>query len=186
MSDINIRRAVLADRPIICGRQCVLHLESSVRNETELHNQIKDLPTDFPALFSDELFSAETTRYWVAEAITGTGSGTGPTIVGSIGLLDQTDEDANPVTHLNSFSVEHSYRGKGLGRRLLHTALLDCVQRGVTRVQLLTLGDVLEPAVRLYASAGFVVVREHNLSTYRGLDMAMDEVALLLFRSRHG
>mmetsp|Transcript_9840 Transcript_9840/g.9942 ORF Transcript_9840/g.9942 Transcript_9840/m.9942 type:complete len:207 (-) Transcript_9840:103-723(-) len=176
---ISIRRARLTDRHIICGRHCAIHLETSVRNEKELHIQLEDLRTDFPALFSDEIFSAETTRYWVAECHFN--------IVGCIGVMDRvSDTSPEPFTYINSFSVESDFRKLGIGRQLLSTVLMDTFERGIHTVKLLTLKDVMEPAIQLYRSVGFQIEREDKSGyPYNLIDMILDETALKEYYEKH-
>jgi len=40
MESVQIRRAVLSDRQEICGRHCAIHLQTTVRNEQELLDQV--------------------------------------------------------------------------------------------------------------------------------------------------
>jgi ribosomal protein S18 acetylase RimI-like enzyme len=127
-----------------------------VRNEKELHEQIADLPTDFPALFSDEVFARA--RFWVAV--------TGDDIIGSVGFLDDVDESEGGVVELNSFSVSAAYRGMGVGSSLLKISLKSEFERGVLTVKLLTLGVLMENAIRLYISCGFQIVSESMGNNY--------------------
>jgi len=81
---------------------------------------------------------------WVAE------EGTKP--VGSIAIV-KTEES---VAQLRWFLVESEARGRGLGKKLLHEAVLFCRQKNYRKIILRTLSN-LYSARRLYEHAGFKV-----------------------------
>jgi GNAT superfamily N-acetyltransferase len=63
--------------------------------------------------------------------------------------------------HLRWFIVSDAWRGKGAGRRLIHTALSFCRNRGYAQVHLWTF-EGLNAARHLYEQAGFKLVEEHR------------------------
>ncbi|HEU4423079.1 MAG TPA: GNAT family N-acetyltransferase [Pilimelia sp.] len=81
-------------------------------------------------------------RLWVAEA--------DGRLVGAVGITKASDEAAQ----LRWFLVDPAQRGRGLGRRLLDTALGYARSRGFRSVFLWTIAG-LAPAHRLYLQAGF-------------------------------
>lgn len=159
-----IRLALPHERSQICGLHCANHLAASVRSEEELRSQIDDLPTDFPALFSDEIFLRS--RCWVAVS-------SSAEIVGSLSYIGNSD-DGNSIVELSSFSVKASCRGQGIGTALLSISLPVEYERGVRSVKLLTLGVVMESAIRLYKTFGFEIVAEEFCRTYECKRMVLD------------
>ena len=81
-------------------------------------------------------------RVWIAE--------TDDRIVGSIGIVGRSDEEAQ----LRWFLVHSDCRGRGLGHSLLEEALQFCRDRGFESVFLWTVED-LKAAAHLYRSVGF-------------------------------
>jgi uncharacterized protein YhfF/GNAT superfamily N-acetyltransferase len=76
-------------------------------------------------------------------------------IHGSIAIDGQHDEGAE----LHWFIVDDALRGRGLGRRMLETAMGFCRRRGHRRVRLTTLAG-LDTARALYERLGFRLVAE--------------------------
>jgi GNAT superfamily N-acetyltransferase len=89
-------------------------------------------------------------RLWVAEE--------GDRTLGSIAVVDA---EAG-VGQLRWFLLAPEARGKGLGRRLLETALDYCRERGFRRVFLWSFAE-LDAALALYEQAGFVVTENKKL-----------------------
>jgi putative acetyltransferase len=81
-------------------------------------------------------------------------------IVGAYGLY-QID---NQVCELRKMYVYSAYRGKGLGKFLLDSALLQARQLGFKRIILET-ASVLKEAISLYKSYGFVEYEPEHLSS---------------------
>ena len=61
---------------------------------------------------------------------------------------------------------------------MLKTALMDCFERGIKTITLLTLRDVMESAIRLYLSVGFVIEKEYQGNEYTLVDMVLSEDSL--------
>lgn len=72
--------------------------------------------------------------------------------VGVIAVVKHDEKTAQ----LRWFLIEPDLRGKGLGRKLMKTALGFCREKGYEHVFLLTV-DVLETARRMYAKNGFIL-----------------------------
>ena len=104
-------------------------------------------------------------RFWVAER--------DGKLIGCVGLTGVSEERAR----LRLLYVEPEARGLGLGRRLVDACLAFARRAGYREVVLWTV-DVLEPARRIYAAAGFRKIGE----TVSELSPAMkDETWLLRF-----
>jgi GNAT superfamily N-acetyltransferase len=86
---------------------------------------------------------------WVAEA--------DGRLVGAIGITKANDEAAQ----LRWFLVDPSQRGRGLGRRLLDTALGYARSRGFRSVFLWTIAGLV-PAHHLYLQAGFTLTENRS------------------------
>lgn len=63
--------------------------------------------------------------------------------------------------HLRWFIVSDALHGRGIGHRLIHTALDFCRQRGYQRVYLWTF-EGLHAARHLYEQSGFQLVEQHR------------------------
>jgi GNAT superfamily N-acetyltransferase len=96
-------------------------------------------------------------RLWVAEAA--------GRLVGAIGITKANDE----ASQLRWFLVDPSQRGRGLGRRLLDTALSYARSRGFRSVFLWTIAG-LAPAHHLYLQAGFTL-NENRPGRQWGIDV---------------
>jgi GNAT superfamily N-acetyltransferase len=81
-------------------------------------------------------------RFWAAER--------GGELLGCVGLTGESEERAR----LRLLYVEPEARGLGLGRRLVDACVAFARRAGYREVVLWTV-DVLEPARRIYAAAGF-------------------------------
>lgn len=76
---------------------------------------------------------------------------------------------------LARMAVAPSHRGKGIGRRLALSALQLAKEQGARRVFLLS-NKGLTPAIRLYESLGFSVVREGPHPEYSRCDIVMEKL----------
>jgi GNAT superfamily N-acetyltransferase len=114
----------------------------------------------------------EAGRLWVAEA--------DGRLVGSIGITKATDGAAQ----LRWFLVDPSQRGRGLGRRLLDTALGYTRSRGFRAVFLWTIAG-LAPAHHLYRQVGFTLTASRPVRQW-GLDVVEQRFDLDLAGARRG
>jgi ribosomal protein S18 acetylase RimI-like enzyme len=105
-------------------------------------------------------------RLWVAE-----GDGH---VVGAVGLTGISPQ----VGQLRWFLVDAAWRGHGLGRRLLDTALAFARESGYERVVLETFAE-LRGAAHLYRAAGFEIV-ETWITTLWGRELARERYELAL------
>jgi putative acetyltransferase len=80
-------------------------------------------------------------------------------IVGAYGLYPLEDQ----LCELRKMYLHKSYRGKGLGKLLLDSALAQVRDLGFTRVTLET-ASVLKEAIALYKSYGFVEYTPDHMS----------------------
>ena len=103
MENYFIRRAETSDLALLKEFHIANHLEETCHCPGERENQISDLETDFPQLYSREVFNQG--KFWVTIA--------NEKIVGTIGLMP--DKYTEVITWLNTFSVAKDMRGKGLG-----------------------------------------------------------------------
>ena len=80
-------------------------------------------------------------------------------IEGSITIdgIDNTGKGA----HLRWFIVSDALRGKGIGNRLIHSAMDFCRNKNYKRVYLWTF-EGLNPARHLYEKHGFKLIEEHH------------------------
>lgn len=74
-------------------------------------------------------------------------------IIGSVAIIGHSAKEAQ----LRWFLVHPVFRGAGIGRKLLDSALQYCRQKGYTRVYLLTT-EVQQQAIAMYKKAGFRLV----------------------------
>jgi len=78
-------------------------------------------------------------------------------IVGSIVINGLSDESAQ----LRWFLVHPDARGRGLGRKLIESAIAFCREHGFQKVTLWTISE-LKAAAHLYRQSGFTVTREET------------------------
>ena len=76
---------------------------------------------------------------------------------------------------LARMAVDDAYRGRGIGRALALAALRCAEEEGAARVTLLS-NTRLAPAIALYRSLGFTVVREGPHPVYARCDVVMERV----------
>ena len=142
-----IRKAQPNERVLIRDHLVPIHLKLSVRNEKELFDQTNELPDDFPALYSEELFlNDKITHYLVAVT-----NSVDNRIIGSIGILDDEKNYNNDVTtiktaKLNSFFVSEEYQNMGIGQDLMNEALQQAKLRHIQRIEVLTMREVYDNA----------------------------------------
>lgn len=152
MLQLPIRLCTLADRASLRDFVCRVHLDASSPSPDALRHQIEDLPTDFPALFSDKAFSSQCVAAWIAVEIDGEGK---ERITGAAGLTLEEEDSKEGCVHLNFLFVDKALRGQRLGPRLLETALEEARRRGFAAIRLLTLDRIYARAIALYARQGF-------------------------------
>jgi GNAT superfamily N-acetyltransferase len=105
------------------------------------------LPLIFPTLSTAELFSAPTSRYWVAD--------TGAEDIEIVGAVSIIMEDNPAVAELNAFYVAEGCQRQGVGARLIGEALSFCRERGVKRVELTSNQGHYDAAIAYYLRLGF-------------------------------
>jgi GNAT superfamily N-acetyltransferase len=80
-------------------------------------------------------------------------------VVGAIAIDGQSGEPGD--ARLRWFILDPDYQGRGIGRRLMTTAMDFCAQAGHRRVYLWTAAD-LDAARALYEAFGFTLVEEYE------------------------
>ncbi|WP_326982543.1 bifunctional helix-turn-helix transcriptional regulator/GNAT family N-acetyltransferase [Chryseobacterium sp. MYb264] len=90
-----------------------------------------------------ENYSAENDKIWLAEY--------NQQIVGCVAILERSDEEAQ----LRWFLTLPMFRGTGIGKKLLNTALEYCKDKKYKNLYLLTT-SVQEKAISMYEKVGFV------------------------------
>ena len=98
MSQFYTRKALPSERVSIMTFVFDTHVHASSRNEEERQSQIDDLPTDFPYLVDDTLFTAPTSHVLI------TVDATTDELVGVIGIFDQQPPTAIPAPSAPSSS----------------------------------------------------------------------------------
>jgi ribosomal protein S18 acetylase RimI-like enzyme len=149
--ELKIIEADVSFREKIKSCQFKNHLEISVNNENEKELQIKDLPNDFPQLFSDELFIKG--KNWILSD--------GENVYGCISVFPKE----NGVGFLNNFSVDKELRGKKYGLKLFNEAM-DYARKNYDSIELITLPIRMASAVNMYEKEGFKVLKEINNDPY--------------------
>ncbi|AOO64716.1 bifunctional helix-turn-helix transcriptional regulator/GNAT family N-acetyltransferase [Sulfurospirillum halorespirans] len=81
------------------------------------------------------------------------------TIVGSIAIDGEDLGDNN--AHLRWFIMDEKCQGQGIGRQLLHEAVIFCEKSGFDAIELWTFKG-LHAARKLYESFGFELIKEEN------------------------
>lgn len=81
----------------------------------------------------------------------------GGRIVGSVSIDGESLGDNR--AHLRAFIIDDSLRGSGMGRKLLHRAMVFCDERGFRETHLWTFKG-LDAARHLYESVGFALAEE--------------------------
>ncbi|HPE70289.1 MAG TPA: GNAT family N-acetyltransferase [Thermotogota bacterium] len=139
-----------------------------LREEWELYKDVrlralKESPDAFRSVFSREKKRSDPD--WKETYAREVSSGNAFFLVAmvgkrSVGLgLARVDPDKSRKGFLHSVWVDPEFRGRGMGRAMMHMALEWLKGRGVEQVQLsVTLRD--SPAMRLYRSLGFHPVGE--------------------------
>jgi ribosomal protein S18 acetylase RimI-like enzyme len=77
----------------------------------------------------------------------------GEDIVGCCGLLKHNDR----VFEISKMAVTSAHQGRGLGKAMLHQTLRIAKQLGATQLEIMS-NTILEPAIGLYKSVGFVEI----------------------------
>lgn len=98
-------------------------------------------------------YDPELDRLWIAEH--------NGEIIGCVGIVNHGER-----AQLRWFLLHPDYRGIGLGKRLLKTALDHCRQKKYKSVYLDTTDD-LEKAIAMYEKAGFIKVAEKENNSWR-------------------
>jgi GNAT superfamily N-acetyltransferase len=106
-------------------------------------------------------FKRNRERAWIAER-----ASTGE-IVGSVFVVEKSES----IAQLRLLLVEPSARGTGLGTRLVGEVIRFARQAGYQTIQLWTQRE-LTAARRIYAAAGFRVVREEEHASFGKLAIA--------------
>ncbi|MEO0383686.1 MAG: GNAT family N-acetyltransferase [Pseudomonadota bacterium] len=80
------------------------------------------------------------------------------TIAASIAIYGQSAPEKPAILHW--FIVDPKLQGRGVGRRLMDSAMAFCDEHGFPQVELSTFAG-LDAARALYEQAGFVITQEH-------------------------
>ena len=144
------------DRAAIAALVIQNTLALSADAPEEYVRQCLDIPVDFAHLISPVPFA--TGRFFVARS---TGAGCGD-IIGCAGVMPPAAGavvgSASSTWRLTAVSVAPGARRRGLARALVRRAVAAAVESGATRVDCLTLLELMAPAWGLYESLGFVRV----------------------------
>jgi ribosomal protein S18 acetylase RimI-like enzyme len=171
-----LRPATASDRTRVCDFVVDVHLEATGYNEEAREQQRLELPDDFPELFSDEVWI--NTISLLCFSSRDVDADERPLLIGCIGMRHHSNETAE----IGYFYVHNKYRRLGIGRSLLKLSLswLKRISSAALfpysykKIVLITLLDILDAAIKLYKSEGFVVQEEKQSKFYTGLIMALD------------
>ena len=92
-------------------------------------------------------------------------------VVGSCALFKHSEEEFE----LARMAVDPEFQSQGIGRALAQRVISIAAERGGKRIKLLT-NTVLEPAIALYKSLGFVVETEGQHPIYARCNIVMSKV----------
>ena len=151
-----IRQAREEDRYHVAALVIKNHLALSDQVDQEYVCQVKDLQTDFGFLLDPEPFS----RGFCLVATTPDGM-----IVGSAGMEEPRLTSHGMSSVLNAVTVHPHHRRKGLARKLVTQVLDEARRRGVSRLTLVTLLELMRPAWTLYEQLGFKRIDEEIVKT---------------------
>jgi ribosomal protein S18 acetylase RimI-like enzyme len=165
--DLEVIPCVLSERLKISEFIIKNHLDASVRNEAELKLQIDDLQTDFPDLFSDEIFQLG--HYWKVEQ--------DQNLIGAIGLTPY--QDSTSIIYLSFLGVSPLHRNLGLGKKLLDIIIPFSRSKNYQFIRLTTLPGVFNSACHLYEKYGFKEISRQQSLTY---NVVVLELALHISR----
>jgi len=128
-----------------------------------LHSKIYDQESNFSnefesyviKTFSDflENYSQEKDRLWMALY--------NNKIIGCIAIVHQSEKEAQ----LRWFLSDPSFRGLGIGKKLLNDAISFCIEKKYKNVFLLTT-DQQESALRMYKAVGFKLTRSEQVNQW--------------------
>ncbi|MDQ1252436.1 MAG: hypothetical protein QG646_1557 [Euryarchaeota archaeon] len=144
--DVIIRTQKPEDAGFIAYRHCILY-----GRENGLCGTFEQYVLDSLSKYLEHRSKGE---IWVAEYK--------GKIIGSIGIVS-TDQD---TAQLRWFLIEPEFRGIGLGRQLLTTAIDYCMQKKFCRVILWTIQE-LKVAQHLYSSFGFMPVEQVENNSWK-------------------
>lgn len=147
-NDVSFRHDI---RPGDIGYIIYLHSiiygkESTFSNEFELYV----IKTFYKFL---EKYSPENDRLWIAEY--------NSKIIGCIAIVHNTEDQAQ----LRWFLSDPSFRGLGIGKKLLNTAIKFCREKKFKTVFLLTT-NMQEQAVKMYKTVGFELTQSKEVNQW--------------------
>lgn len=151
--EVTVRDAVDADRPLI--EQIFL----GGREDGMLRKN--DTAADISHLDEAYLGDEGKSGFWVADC--------GGTIVGMVGVQRTSNESAD----IRRLRVTPEFRRRGIGSRLLATAIDHCRSRGFLKV-VLDVNVDRQPAVAMFRKFGFTISRERMIDGRATLDFMLD------------
>ena len=151
-SKVNKRVASVEDRCAIIQLVVTNHLALSQSEPEEWVSQLLDIPDDFKSLLEESTFASGHFEVAVDES-----SGR---VVGAAGCVPgggvPAAADTEGTWTVTAVSVSPEYRRRGLAQELLKRVIDWAVeQRCITKLELVTLLELMEPAWRLYEKLGF-------------------------------
>lgn len=127
----------------------------------------------FPSPWSERTYRLELTgnpsaRFFVAEA----SAKSGPVVIGFLGYWLIVDE-----AHISTFAIAPAFRRRGVGTRLLKTALRAAAKQGATRVTL-EVRESNAAAIAMYRAMGF---ETHSRKREYYRDNGEDALVMILY-----
>ena len=99
--------------------------------------------------------SPEGSQLWIAL--------NGDEIIGSIAIINTADH----IAQLRWFLVDANYQGKGIGKKLMDTAIQFCMEQGYTNIFLWTL-HTLDSARHIYEDYSFMTTETKSNTEWTG------------------
>eukprot|EP01041_Mallomonas_annulata_P000890 gene890-1726_t len=162
----SLRSATLEERETVKQFVIFNHLAVSGYSDEATIEQIKDLPTDFPELYDDELWKRSKCFLLFDKFFLNK-------LIGCIGIRTHSQD----VADIGYFYLDDTVRGKGLGKQLLQFTLSwtkAIPSRTFRKVTILTLRGIMENAYKLYCREGFTSYKEFKSDFYDVVCMELD------------
>lgn len=120
-----------------------------------------DTGADITNLQNAYLSEPDASGFWVAESA--------GRVIGMIGVQRTSDAAAD----IRRLRVQREYRQRGVGTRLMETAIDFCRENNVLKI-VLDVRVEREPAIRMFEKFGFTLAKDRKVDGRRTLDFYLD------------